>query len=135
MAFPNHRRDIEELVHQHAQADDQKIVLAVYFAPDEQSDDVYLLEVVDGFGFNEPSIDRELMETMYTAKAGFPLPQDALLHLVLTSPAELSIALRDRWSSAQPLINAVRAGRFEFIYGDEVGRRLLDQVASSPVAA
>ena len=50
------------------------------------------------------------------------------LHLILTNPRELEIALREDWSLASEVVNACRAGDYKVLYKDEVGERVLDQL-------
>ena len=50
------------------------------------------------------------------------------LHLILTNPRELEIALREGWSLASEVVNAFRAGDYEVLYKDEIGKRVLDKL-------
>ena len=50
------------------------------------------------------------------------------LHLILTNPRELEIALREGWSLASEVVNAIRTRDYKVLYKDEVGERVLDQL-------
>lgn len=58
----------------------------------------------------------------------FPMGPNEQLHLILTNPRELEIALREGWSLANEVVNAIRAGDYKVLYKDEVGERVLDQL-------
>jgi hypothetical protein len=83
-----HDRAVKELVEAHTTRKDEPLVLAVRYRKDDL-DDVYLLEVLDGFPGGD---DDELLVTEFE-----PSPQLRILgklHLALGSPGQLRSALR-----------------------------------------
>jgi hypothetical protein len=47
------------------------------------------------------------------------------LHLILTNPRELKIALEECWPLAIEVVNAIRAGDYKVLFKDPVGARTL----------
>ena len=133
----NHFADVQQLVREHNERiPETPIALAVYYDPrDSQPDDVWLLEVLNNFGRNEVSLYKELYETGYTLKSGFPLPPNGILHLILTNPVELRQALHEHWPSVQPFVEAVQSNRFMQVFCDVTGSELINeiQLSSTPV--
>lgn len=62
----------------------------------------------------------------YGAASGFASFIGEQLHLVLTSPEELSVAVREKWPLAAELAHAVQTGNFEVLFEDEMGARLME---------
>ena len=51
--------------------------------------------------------------------------QDEQLHLILTNPRELEIALQEGWPLASEVVNAIRAGNYVVLYKDGIGEGVL----------
>lgn len=100
--------------------------LALAYEPRRDPNDVFLFEVVENFGANAPSPDKDLFEVTYGGSEGFPLPKSSELHLVLTNPTELRMALREHWPLAEEVRKAVSQGKFLLFHSDDVGKQLLE---------
>jgi hypothetical protein len=126
--FPHFESDIRRLTEQHRELEDEPLHLAVAYLPargDQQ--DIFLFEVIGG-PIAGISPERNLFEVTFTATAGFPMGQDEHLHLVLTNPVELPVALEQGWPLAQDVVNAIRANDYRTMFADEVGEEILSRL-------
>ena len=126
--FPQFEAAIRRLTEQHRELVDEPLHLAVSYLPatrDQQH--IFLFEVIGGPG-ESINPERDLFETIFETTPGFPMGPNEQLHLILTNPRELEIALREAWSLANEVVNAIRAGDYKVLYKDEVGERVLDQL-------
>ena len=128
-SYPDFEPQVRELVAQHRKLK-KRVRLAVYYAPPKRAKrDIFLFEVVDGFGGDEVDPEKKLFEFGYGSTSGFPLPSEASLRVVMTSPKELHEAIRENWKSVQELAEAREAGQATVIYKDAVGERLWGLIA------
>ena len=58
-------------------------------------------------------------------RVALPLAPRQGLHLVLTNPVELPIALAEGWPSVLELRDAIRRGDFEVLFQDEKGEEAI----------
>ncbi len=126
--FPQFEAAIRRLTEQHRELVDEPLHLAVSYLPamrDQQH--IFLFEVIGGPGESINS-ERDLFEAIFETSPGFPMGPNEQLHLILTNPRELEIALREGWSLASEVVNAFRAGDYEVLYKDEIGKRVLDKL-------
>jgi len=124
--FPQFEAAIRRLTEQHRELVDEPLHLAVSYLPgmrDQQH--IFLFEVIGGPG-ESINPERDLFEAIFETSPGFPMGPNEQLHLILTNPRELEIALREGWSLASEVVNAFRAGDYEVLYKDEIGKRVLD---------
>jgi hypothetical protein len=126
--FPQFEAAIRRLTEQHRELVDEPLHLAVSYLPairDQQH--IYLFEVIGGPG-ESISPERDLFEATFETTPGFPMGPNEQLHLILTNPRELEIALREGWSLASEVVDAIRAGDYRVLYKDEVGNRVWDKL-------
>ena len=126
--FPRFEREISRLTEQHRELQDEPLHLAVAYLPatrDQQ--DIFLFEVVGG-PIATISPERNLFEATFSSTPGFRMDQDERLHLVLTNPDELRLALEQSWPLAQEVVNAIKANDYHTMYADGVGRVILSQL-------
>ncbi|MGO8902325.1 MAG: hypothetical protein ACLQU5_28845 [Isosphaeraceae bacterium] len=126
--FPQFEAAIRRLTEQHRELVDEPLHLAVSYLPamrDQQH--IFLFEVIGGPGESINS-ERDLFEAIFETSPGFPMGPNEQLHLILTNSRELEIALREGWSLASEVVNAFRAGDYEVLYKDEIGKRVLDKL-------
>ena len=126
--FPQFEAAIRRLTEQHRELVDEPLHLAVSYLPamrDQQH--IFLFEVIGGPG-ESINPERDLFEAIFETTPGFPMGPNEQLHLILTNPRELEIALREGWSLASEVVNAIRAGDYEVLYKDKVGERVLDKL-------
>jgi len=126
--FPQHEAAIRRLTEQHRDLVDEPLHLAIAYLPairDQQH--LFLFEVIQDLG-ETISPERDLFETVFETTPGFPMGPNEQLHLILTNPRELEIALRESWSLASEVVNAIRASDYEVLYKDEVGSWVLDRL-------
>ncbi len=117
-APPDLKTHLEKLVGEHRRLADEPLLLAVYFEPERQQGDVFVFEVIEGFGDNRVDDDRKLFEVSYASTPSFPLSDGHRLHLVLTNPLELAFASGQGWTGLDEVRRAARQGRAVTIYAD-----------------
>jgi len=123
--FPQFEQAIRRLTEQHRELEDEPLHLAVSYLPAERDrQHIFLFEIVGTPG-ESISSERDLFEATFATTTGFPMGQDEQLHLILTNPRELQIALSQRWPLASELVNAIRDGDYKVLYKDQVGERIL----------
>ncbi len=121
--FPGFAADVQRLVNEHRQFADEPLLLAIYYKPDRELQDIFLFEVVENLG-NGVDPDRELFEVTYSSTSGFPLEPGQKLHLVLTNPQEFETAVRENWPLLRELREAIDAGAYRVLYSDPRHARL-----------
>jgi hypothetical protein len=109
---------VEGLVAEHRQLADEPLLLALYFEPDRDVGDIFVFEVIDGFGAGHVDRDQKLFEVSFGSTSSFPLEPGRQLRLVLTNPEEFVVACRDRWPSLEEVRQAIRNGRAVTIFAD-----------------
>lgn len=121
--YPNFLDQVRHLVRQHRALKHEPLRLAVYFAPPRRGKgDIFLFEVIDGFGADGVDPDHKLFEFGYGSTPAFPMRDDLTLRMILTNPTELRVAIRDHWKGIEKLRAARDAGRSTVIYADAIGR-------------
>lgn len=116
--FPDLMGEVQHLVEEHRQLTDEPLLLAIYYKPDRETQDVFLFEVIENFGAGAVNPDRELFEVTYNSTSGFVLEPSQRLHLVLTNPREFETAIQEKWPLLEELRRAIRAGDFRVLYSD-----------------
>ena len=127
--FPQFSDRLERLTKEHRELEDEPLHLAISYDPGRDPQDIFLFEVVGNFANNEISPERDLFEVTFGSSQTFPLEQEQWLHLVLTSPKELDVALDEGWQRASELREALRQeGRAKVLYQDETGKQLMEMI-------
>ena len=111
-------RDVEALVDQHRLLRDEPLLLAIYYEPPREPQDIFIFEVIDGFGAGAIDADQKLFEVTYSSTPGLPLPNGRRLRLVLTNPLEFAVAARERWPLIDELREAIRSGSAFVVFSD-----------------
>lgn len=127
--FPQFAEDIRRLTAQHQELEDEPLHLAISYSSPRDPQDVFLFEIASRFGHDEVDPGKELFETTFPAPAGFHLGTGQSLHLILTNPNEIRVALREGWELANEVRQAVRAGDYEILFQDRVGAELLETIS------
>ncbi|HEV3003747.1 MAG TPA: hypothetical protein VGX78_04770 [Pirellulales bacterium] len=123
--FPQFEAAIRRLTDQHRELVDEPLHLAVSYLPAmREQQGIFLFEVIGGPGASING-ERDLFEATFAATPGFPMGPNEQLHLVLTNPAELEIALCEGWPLANEVVNAIAVGDFKVLHTDQVGERVL----------
>jgi hypothetical protein len=119
---PDLQKEIRDLVSSHQMLKDEPLLFAMYYDPNrgQGSNDLFIFEVLDGFGDNKVDPDGDLFEVEFGASSSMDirLPVGSKLHLVLTNPIELTAALNRQWPKASELANAIARGEFEILFED-----------------
>jgi hypothetical protein len=124
-AYPEYKTPVRELVDQHRKLKHERLHLAVYFAtPRRGKRDVFLFEIIDGFGGDTIDPEGKLFEFGYGSTPGFPVPEGAALRMLLTNPAEFHHAVAHDWKAVRELRAAREAGQTIVMYKDSIGKRL-----------
>lgn len=131
--FPNFEPAVRRLTEQHKQLQDEPLHLALAYQPGPGRDqqDVYLFEVIGNRFEGDVSPDRELFEATFQSTPGFPMELTEKLHLVLTNPEELAVALHENWSSLREVIDAIKWDDYKVLHADEVGSSLIDRLRAA----
>ena len=123
--FPQFADEIRRLTEQHRELEDEPLHLAISYDPGHNEQDIFLFEVVGRFASGQINPDNDFFEAEYLSTPEFPLASGAKLHLVLTSPEELLVAIERNWPLAAEIRRAVQRGDFQELFSDEEGSRLL----------
>ena len=127
--YPDFLDRVRQLVEDHRKLKHEPLHLAVYYAPPRRAKgDIFLFEVIDGFGDNEIEPDCKLFEFGYGSTPAFPLPLGVSLRMVLTNPTELRTAVHDSWKGIEELRAARKTGRATVIYADAKGKRFWEMI-------
>jgi hypothetical protein len=118
MPFPERKQQVKELVDEHVAYNDEKPILAIYFASSSAPQDECLFEVIATFGFGEVSDDHEIMQIAFSSSADFPLPPTTKMRIWATNPVECRVAIKERWRPVVELLQAIRNEEFECLYID-----------------
>lgn len=123
--YPEFEPQVRELVAQHLKLKNGQLHLAVYFAPTRRGkDDIFVFEVIRGFGGEGIEPEEKLFEFGYGSTPGFSLPPGSTLRLVLTNPTEFQHAVDHDWKAVRELRTARQADRAIVIHADALGKRL-----------
>ena len=133
--FPGYKERVQELVKDHLTMKDEPLLLAIYYAPERDPQDIFLFEVISGFGSESENEDLDLFEVTYSSAPLFSIGPESdsqtypQLHLIMTSPEELKTALQEKW----PLADEIRkAGdgpdTHQVLYSAREGDRLLELI-------
>ncbi len=126
--FPQFEAAIRRLTEQHRELIDEPLHLALSYLPSTRDQQhIYLLEVVSGFG-ESMNPERDLFEVVFESTPGFPMGADEQLHLILTNPREMDIALQEAWPLASAVVSAIRRNDYKVLYKDTVGEQVLGQL-------
>ncbi len=124
--FPGLEGPLHEMIEQHRELNDEPLLLAMIYDPGRESPDIFLFELLEHFGQDLIEPDRTLFEATYGTGLGLPLEPSQKLHLVLTHPEELRVALEQDWDTASEVRSAVGRGDYEILFMDEKGERALE---------
>jgi len=115
-SYPQAAGAVRDLVREHLKLTDEPLLLAVYYAPQRDEQDIFLFEVIDGFGADVIDDRQEIFEMTYAARSTFPLAPGQQLHLVLTSLPEFQEAVREKWPAIRELQEAIRTNHYEVAF-------------------
>jgi hypothetical protein len=124
--FPQFEQAIRRLTEQHRELVDEPLRLALSYMPGAGRDQqhIYLFEVIDA-PWQRIRPEGDLFEVVFGSSDGFPMKANEQLHLILTNPPELRIALKERWGLAIEVVNAIRFRDYEVLFKDDVGQEAL----------
>jgi hypothetical protein len=126
--FPQSEQKVQWLVKQHLEIKDEPLLLALYYAPDRDPQDIFVFEVIEHFGADSVAEDRDLFEITYDSTTTFPLEAGQKLHLILTNPQELRVAFQEGWPLAREIRDSVNRGSFRVIHQGPVAPRFMEQI-------
>jgi hypothetical protein len=123
--YPEYEAQVRDLVGQHRKLKNGRLHLAVYFAPPRRGKrDIFLLEIIEGFGGDVVDPEDKVFEFGYGSTPGFRMPEGVSLRMLLTNPAEFRHAVDHNWKAVEELRAAREADDAIVIYGDALGKRL-----------
>jgi hypothetical protein len=126
--FPHSEDKVKSLVVEHRELKDEPLVLALYYAPDREPQDIFIFEIIDGFGVDSVDPEKNLFEVTYASNAAFPLEQGQKLHLVLTNRKEVKVAFQDGWGGTREIRDAIRRNDYRLIYQDPAAAGLIELI-------
>jgi hypothetical protein len=103
---------------------EETLHLAVRYFPPRGAKHIHLFEVLGNFGGGSIAQDRKLFEVSFGTTPAFPLDRGTELRMVLTSPEEFKVAVRDEWTSLNRIRAAKRVHSAEVLWADAVGKSL-----------
>lgn len=118
---------VDWLISKHREIEDEPLLLAVHFSPRRDHGNIFVFEVIERFGRDSVSPDRELFEVTY-GSASFPIDPGREVHLVLTNPTELRTAVEQRWPSLLELRDAVSSGAARVVYQSRDADGLMEAI-------
>ena len=129
VTFPDRKESVKALVEQHRKLHGNRLHLAVYLAPIKRPKrDIYLFEVIEGFGEGRIDPDNKLFTFAYGSTPGFPLSEGVRLWMILTNPAEFSKAVNENWPRMDEIRKARGAQKSVVLYADSTGKRLWSKI-------
>jgi hypothetical protein len=125
--FPAFENAVHQLAEQHRELEDEPLHLALSYEPQRDSQDVFLFEIIGG-NSGPAGSDGDLFEVTFAPNADLPLPPNELLHLILSNPPELDLAMRQGWQRLREILLALRSGEYRVLHSDTVGSELLQRL-------
>jgi hypothetical protein len=116
VGYPTSHHSIEGLVREHRELADEPLLLAIYYAPSREPQDIFLFEIFAGYGADGIDADRKLFEVSYNGRSDFPLEPGQHLRLVLTNVPEFKRAIDESWTHIRELKHAIAQGRYEVVF-------------------
>jgi len=117
-------RSIKALVAKHKKRKDEPLHLAVQYKDPKHPKDVFLFEVIGGFGGGHVDPDKRFLEVAMSATSDVTLPPGGQLRFVLTSPEELREANGRHWPVLKRLKATLSKTLVAVHYADAKGKRL-----------
>ena len=113
-----YEEQVRELVQEHLELKDDPLLLALQYQPEDDTENVFLLEVIEGFGGNAVDPEKDLFQVSFGAASGFPIKQEQRLYMTLTNPQEIKVAFQENWPLIQRIRDAVKSGHGRFLFKD-----------------
>jgi hypothetical protein len=114
LALPDSKM-LRQLVRDHARIKDEPLLLAVHYIPRRDKGDLFLFEIVDGFGGDSVDPERIIFEATYASTPGFEMERGQYLHLLLSNPLEFKTAVRQNWKAIKELRKAISDGHAQVL--------------------
>ena len=116
---------LKKLVRQHTRIKDEPLLLAVQYVPRRDKGDMFLFEIVEGFGRNSVDPEGIVFEVTFNmARPGARMTPGENLHLLMTNPTEFEAAVRQNWKGVRELRQAVSEGNFDVLLRTRKGMAL-----------
>lgn len=124
--FSEYNREVKDLVQKHTELADIDLWLALRYQSELLPGDIFLFEVIDGFGLGLVDSKKKLFKIAYESDDDFPIAAGKQLHMVLTSPEEFAVAFEQGWEMAEEIRQAVRTGKYEALFCNAEGEKMLE---------
>ena len=125
--FNEYNQQVIELVCHHTELPDIDLWLAIRYQPERQSEDIFLFEVINGFGLGLIDERKKLFEMSFDP-GEFLLANGNQLRMVITSPEEFDVAFEEGWPLAEEIRHAIHAGKYEALFAKAEGEKLLERL-------
>jgi len=121
---------IRSLIEDHKNIDIERepLHLALLYEPTRDRGDIFVFEVIGGFGGGVVDPERELMEVSFGSSATFPLEEGREVHLVLTSPEEFEKAVEEEWPMIQEVRESIKNENYSVLSSDKKGEDFLERL-------
>lgn len=131
--YPNYLDQVRDLVEQHRELAEEPLLLAIYYAPDREPEDVFLIEVLDNFRGSALEASGDILEVLYGQTELFVLEQkSAMLHILLSNPDEFRNAVAHATSRIKELIEAFGNGTAQIIYDSGKCNKIVEVIQEWP---
>lgn len=132
--YPKYAQNIARLAKQHAALKDEPLLLAISYSEPGNGNSIHIFELVENFGNGDVNPDKYLFEVEFGTSSDFPLEAGDMLHLVLSNPEEMRVAIHENWPNIQVICKAISEGDYEVLYGPVgLGKEILEELQNAPV--
>jgi len=115
--YPSYLNQVKDLVEQHRELVEEPLLLAIYYAPDRNPEDVFLFEILDNFRGGALDTSGDILEVLYGQTELFVLEQrNAMLHILLSNPDEFCDAAARGTMRMIELREAFGNGKAQIVY-------------------
>jgi len=115
--YPNYLNQVRDLVEQHRELVEEPLLLAIYYAPDRDPEDVFLFEILDNFRGGALDTSGDILEVLYGSTEHFEMdPRNAMLHILLLNPKEFIDAVSQDTRKIAELRAAFGNGKAQLVF-------------------
>ncbi len=115
--YPIYLEQVNDLVKRHLENFEDRLLLAIYYAPERSPSDVFLFEVLKDFNSDSLEEEGDILEVLFGATPAFPLQNRGdFLHILLTNPEEFQTIINEPTPYYRELLDACSNGKAQTVY-------------------